>query len=201
MMSQLATSNAASADWEISSGRPYSACRMFHASRSTSNGSLPMTYLGASSSIHATSVLVLFTIRISPTPVRPESVMSSTNASSRHGAPTIVTRTSVIFIGASLHRPVQHVIGGPVVPFVDSYPCRCAVTQPLSWSSLTASRWPGGWSCQPSRHRPRTGAAECANGDELASAGRDVFDLLEARGRAAPARGAGRRFHDRKRRE
>src|ERR1700682_4298048 len=44
----------------------------------------------------ATSVLVLLTIRTSPTPTRPESVVSSTNTSSRHGVPTTVVRRSTI---------------------------------------------------------------------------------------------------------
>src|SRR3989442_15681527 len=57
-----------------------------------------MTYLGASSPMHATSVSVLLTIRTSPTPVRPSSVESSRNVSSRHGVPTTVVRASTIFI-------------------------------------------------------------------------------------------------------
>ena len=59
-----------------------------------------MTYRGASSPMHATSVSVLLTMRTSLTPVRPSSVVSSRNTSSRQGVPTTVTRRSTIFIGA-----------------------------------------------------------------------------------------------------
>src|SRR3954468_7902759 len=69
---------------------------MFQARRSTSNGSLPRRYRGASSWMQATSVSVLFTIRTSLTPVNPLSVSASKNTSSRHGVPTIVVRMSRI---------------------------------------------------------------------------------------------------------
>ncbi len=81
----------------LSPGRSYSARWMFHARRSTSNGSLPMTCRGASSSRHATSVSVRLTMRTSLTPTRPVSVSSSRNTSSRHGVPTTVGRAAVIF--------------------------------------------------------------------------------------------------------
>src|SRR5215813_6502168 len=46
--------------------------------------------------MHATSVSVLLTIRTSDTPVNPVSDVNSTKTSSRHGAPTTVTRSSTI---------------------------------------------------------------------------------------------------------
>src|SRR5262249_40168336 len=76
------------------------------ASRSTSNGSAPMTYRGASSRMQATSVSVLLTIRTSLRPTMPDSVTSSRNVSSRHGVPTTVIRASAtgedIFKAASM---------------------------------------------------------------------------------------------------
>src|SRR3954452_12676882 len=69
---------------------------MLQARRSTSIGSLPRKYRGASSWMQATSVWVLFTIRTSLTPVNPLSVSASKNTSSRHGVPTIVVRMSRI---------------------------------------------------------------------------------------------------------
>src|SRR5215211_1479257 len=99
--SQQATSKAASADMATSPGRPYSATWMFHASRSTSKGSLPTTYRGASSWMQARSVSVLLTMRTSPSPTRPLSVSSSRKVSSRHGVPTTVVCRSMIFMAAS----------------------------------------------------------------------------------------------------
>src|SRR5262245_34086133 len=133
--SQHATSNAASADCVTSPSRPYSPRCTFHASRSTSNGSDPITYRGASSSMHATSVSVLLTIRTSPTPVNPVSVVNSRNTSSRHGAPTTVIRASRIFtrrrlaqteLGARLGRgglPGGPERAAPRVPRAFSFPC------------------------------------------------------------------------------
>ncbi len=96
--SQQATSNDASADCDTSPGRSYSARWIFQASRSTSNGSVPMTCRGASSSRHAISVSVRLTILTSLIPTRPESLSSSRNTSSRQGVPTTIDRAETIFM-------------------------------------------------------------------------------------------------------
>src|SRR6478735_5261230 len=118
MRSQDAMSNAASADWLCSLGRPYSSRSMAQASRSVSNGSAPMTYRPASSSTTATNESVLLTGRTSPTPTSPSSVSSSTKTRSRHGVPTTVVLTLVTCMGL-LVRPGRR-LGGLVAAVVQS---------------------------------------------------------------------------------